>query len=214
MKFFFLFLLFPLSLFAHLNGSGDFQIWNTDTINIRSSKRMILTGQTEFRYGRDGSKLYYKHYQGEITFIRSPHTLITPGYRQVYHRRHGDWVKEYQPRCAITFQVQTKSKWLISDRNLILYRIQEGHNRWVYRNRLEFLTPIRITRKGMGPFFSNEFFWAETQGINQNRLIFGLRIPYHQRTQLDLYYMLRSLKNHNKDWIQQNILGLHFALFF
>lgn len=218
MKTILLFFLLPLSLFAKLNTAGDFQIWNTDTVNIRLNRSMTLIGQTEFRYGRDSSKLYYKHYQGELCFIRSPHTLITPSYRHIYRRQKGAWETEYNPMIDITFQTKTKSRWFISNRCRTVYRILEKqsgkHNRWLYRNRLEFLTPLRLTRRGIGPYFSDEFFWEETQGINQNRLIFGLRIPYHERTQLDLYYMLRSLKNADKHWINQNVFGIHFSLHF
>ena len=209
-----LLLLFPLSLFASLDGPGDLQLWNTDSINIHLTRRTLLQGQTEFRYGKDSSKLYYKHYQGLVTFIRSTHVLIAPGYRQVYWRTSKKWEKEYNPMLDITLQTKTRSRWFIADRSRIVYRILDGHDHWLYRNRLEILTPWRFTRRGIGPYFSEEFFWEESRGINQNRLIFGLRIPYHERTQLDLYYLYRAFKNAHKDWINQNIIGVHFSLHF
>lgn len=209
------FFLFPLTLFASLDGPGDFQIWNTDTVNIHVSRRTLLQGQTEFRYGRDSSKLYYKHYQGLLVFIRSPNVLVAPGYRQTYFRTSKKWLEEYNPMLDLILQAKTKSRWFISNRARTVYRIfEEGHDRWLYRNRLEILSPWRISRYGMAPFFSEEFFWEESRGINQNRLIFGLRIPYHERTQLDLYYVYRTFKNAHKDWINQNILGIHFSLHF
>lgn len=213
-----LFFLFPFALFASLNGNGDFQIWNTDSINLPISRKAHLTGSAEFRYGDNRSKLYYKHYQGGFLFIRSPHTNFHFGYRHIYNRVQNKWVAEYDLLFDLTFQVATRRGLLLSNRNRIQYRIlsekQGGHNLWLYRNRLEFIPPYRVTRRQIALFFANEFFWQERNGISQNRLQAGLKIPYHQRTHLNLSYMLRSLKNSQKKWVHHNILCLHFSLHF
>lgn len=203
-----LFLLFPFSLFA------DFQIWNVDGLNISLSRNFHLTGETEFRYGQHKTQLHYKRYQGGLLFFRSPHTLFHLGYRQVYHRLNKKWEREYSPLFDLTFQVANRRGLHISDRNRLQYRIfSHFPNRWLYRNRLEFVLPFRLF-KTYAPFLADELFWQEARGINENRLEGGLKIPYRQRTQLKLSYVYRLLKNAQKDWTHQNVLWIHFSLHF
>ena len=211
-----LFFLLPLPLFAHFYSRGDFQVWNTDTLNAHLSPHILFVGETEFRYGSKGRKIFYKHYQAGLTFTRSPHLLITPMYRQTCHRIEKKWKRLHEPLLDITLNAHSQSGWLISDRNRIQYGMhpQKQTQRFLYCNRLEILTPLRLMSSGIAPFISNEIFWKKTEGLNQNRLILGVRIPYHSRTQLDLYYMKHSLKLPSKKWIHQNVLGVHFSLLF
>ena len=213
-----LFFLLPLPLFAHFYSKGDFQVWNTDTLNAHFSQNILFVGETEFRYGSKGHKIFYKHYQAGLSFTRSPYFLITPIYRMACHRTNKKWKTLHEPILDITMQINHQSGWLISNRNRIQYGMytkkEPSPQRWLYRNRLEILTPIRLMSKGIAPFISNEIFWRKAQGLDQNRLIVGLRIPYHTRTQLDLYYMKCSFKLPPKKWTHQNVLGLHFSLHF
>lgn len=217
MKWFFLFL-FPFSLFASLNSNNDFQIWNVDSMHMKLTRSTQFNGAAEFRYGNNRKKLYYKHYQGGISFCRSPHTLLQGAYRHVFHRLHGKWEKEPHPFVELTFQTASRRGLYLGNRNRIAYRFLNdalgGHNRWLYRNRSEFIPPIRLSKRSIAPFVSYELFWQETRGIDQQRIEGGFKIPYHQRTQLKLSYVLRFLKDSQKDWIHQNVIWIHFSLHF
>ncbi len=214
MKYWLFSLLFlPLCLFAK-----NREVWNTDTLYIHLTKRILFRGQTEFRYGKEHAKLYYKHFQGSLILIRSQHTLIAPGYRQAYHRVGGGWAREYYPFIDLTFQTSSKANWFILNRSRLVYRIQDeklgGHNLWLYRNLLECITPLRLTSHGIAPYLSNEIFWEESHGIDENRLILGIRMPYRRRTQLDLYYLLRLQFHKRRERSHENILAVHFSLHF
>lgn len=207
MKWLFL-VLFPISLFAKV------QVWNTDGLHLRLSRNVYFTGETEFRYGQHKTQLYYKHYQGGLLLFRSPHTLFQLGYRQVYHRFNKNWEKEYSPLFDIFFQVANRRGLHISDRNRLQYRIfSHFPNRWLYRNRLEFVPPFRLFRS-YAPFLAYELFWQEASGINENRLEAGFKIPYHKRTQLNLIYMYRTVKDFEKKWSHQNVIWIYFSLHF
>jgi hypothetical protein len=217
MKWYYL-LLLPIFAFGGLNEDGDFQIWNKDTLNIRAGKKTLLKGDTEFRYGRNRNKLYYKHYEGTVVFIRSPFTLIETGYRQIFFKVDGKWQKIYSPLFDLTLQTQTKARWVFKNRNrfqyLISKRVFNGKNRWLYSNKLEVISSMRLTHRKVAPFISNEFFWQETKGISENRFEVGFLIPYHQKTQLNLSYLSRNLKDQSKKWIHHNIIKVHFSLHF
>ncbi len=193
-------------------------MWNTDALNVRLGRKLGFAGDTEFRYEDGGKKLAYKHYQAGLIFFRSPHVSIQTGYRQVYFRINNNWEKEYNPFVDLMLQARSKRGWFISDRNRIVCRIlgkafDQGH-RWLYRNRLFIMPPLRIGRGQIAPFFAYEFFWQETRGIDQNRLEWGLSIPYRKKTLLNLSYMLRYIKNAQKKWLHHNVLWIHFSLHF
>ncbi|MCB1106906.1 MAG: DUF2490 domain-containing protein [Chlamydiia bacterium] len=212
------FFLFPFFLFGALNENGDFQVWNTDTLHVKMGRQTTLKGQTEFRYGRDGSKLYYKHYQGGVLFTCSPRTLLEFAYRHTYLRKDHKWGVVYNPLVDLTFQTQSRRGFYIGDRSRLQYLIFDKHlghkGRWLYRNRLEIIPAVRLTRRKIAPFIADEIFWHEGRGIMENRAEIGLKIPYHQRTQLNLSYLYRNLKNLDKTWIHHNVLWVHFSLHF
>lgn len=211
-------LLFPFSLFGKLNGNNDFQIWNTDAMHLRLSQSVHLKIESEFWYGDDRKKLYYKHYQGGLILTRSPHVTLQSAYRQSYHRINNKWEKEPRPFIEMTLQTGSRQGLYIGNRNRLSYRIlnqaQGGHNRWLYRNRTEFIPPIRLSKHHIAPLLAYELFWQEMRGIDQQRIEGGFKIPYHQKTQLKLSYVFRLLKNSEKQWIHQNILWIHFSLHF
>lgn len=212
----FLLLLLPFSLWAKLNDNGDFQVWNTDTLQFPIGKKTHFLGQTEFHYGRGGSKLYYKHYQAGFRYFCSPIMSMDLAYRQISTLFNKKWANTYSPLFNILIQGQTPRGWTIGNRNQVQYLIYQKrwhrHNRWLYRNRTEIVLPVRIGRSKTAPFIADEFFWEETRGISQNRLGIGLKLPYHQRTVLDLSYMLQSVKNAEKKWDQHHVIWAYFSI--
>ncbi|MDJ0652433.1 MAG: DUF2490 domain-containing protein [Simkaniaceae bacterium] len=214
----FLLLLIPFSLFAKPNGNRDFEVWNCDRITIPLSKKVHFSGNAEFRYGNHRKKLYYKQYQGGFHFYDSAHTHFHLAYRRVYNRVQEKWIAEHDPLIDLTVQVRNRSAFFLSNRQRVQYRILGeklgGKNRWLYRNRTEFTPSYRLYKHPIIPFLADEFFWQEGRGIDQNRLEAGLKIPYHQRTHLNLSYIWRLLKDPQNNWLYQNVMRVDFTLHF
>lgn len=211
-KWFLLCFLFPLALVASVDKKGDFQIWNTDGLQLRLSNKSSICADMEFRYGDDSSTLFYKHYHFVLNYSPNRFITIGPGFRFVSHRFEKKWAKEKQPFCDLTLFFANSPQVIISDRNRVAYRILPkelgGKNRYLYRNRLLFLFPWRMGRMGLNPYFSDEIFWQQAHGFFQNRVNFGLIIPRNNRAFFDVFYSYRSLKNLQDKWVYHNILGL------
>jgi len=203
-----------LLLFCYIGqgNAGELQWWNSDTVHLQISQQLAIIGQSAFR--KNNKKIYYMHYQGSLCFFWTPYILFSPGCRCVYRRKETDWTTRWYSLLEITFQIHAES-WSISNRCRAVYRMakkcSKQPNWWLYRNRTElvFSAPSIFF-----PYLSEEFFWEPHKNITQNRITFGLRMPYHQTTQLDLCCMLRSLKTSTNHWINQNIIGLHLSLYF
>lgn len=203
-------ILLSLLLFCYIKqgNTGELQWWNSDTVHIPLSQQLTAIGQSAFR--KDSNKLYYTHYQGNLCFAWTSYISFAPGYRYVNRRKGESWITKHYPLLDITFQLHTTS-WSVSNRCRALYRMAKQHHCWLYRNRTEFLLSTSLLWYDIAPYVSEEFFWGPTRHINQNRIIFGFRIPYYS-TQIDLCYMIRSLKTSTTHWSSQNILGIHLSL--
>lgn len=183
-------------------------------MTIPCSGKVSFSGNAEFRYGNRGKKLYYKHYQGGFRFDRSPHTHFYLAYRHSYSRLKKKWIAEYNPLIDLTFRLGNRRGFLLSNRNRVQYRILGqkfgGKNRWLYRNRTEFIPFYRYSDYRISPVFAEEFFWQEGRGIDQNRLEAGLKIPYRQRLHLNLSYFRHLIKNPQKKWLERNVIRVDF----
>jgi len=208
--------LLPFCLFGEINDDGDFQIWNTDGIDIRLSPKSSFYGDIEFRYGDDAKKLYYKHIHLELNWNLNRHVILTPGFRFIWFRINNKWVKENDPLLKLTLFFLNSRQVVITDRNWVQYRNLPdefgGKHRFLYRNRIQFLFPWQFGSNQINPYFSNEIFWQEAWGIFENRAIAGVMIPRSSRAFFDFFYMYRSLKNLQKTWVQNNVFGagVHF----
>ena len=66
----------------------------------------------------------------------------------------------------------------------------------------------------IAPFFSEEFFWIESEGIGENRLEAGLKIPYHQRAELSLSYLCLTKREKKGKRKSSNILCVDLSFSF
>jgi len=206
--------LFFFIMFPRQSISKERQIWHTDTISIPFGNSTTLIGQTELRYKKN-LKTLYKHYQGQLN-LHIPYIDVACGYRHIYCRKNQGWVVKYHSLLDITFQFNLL-QCSISNRFRIIYRISKTKlhkwDRYSYSNLLELIMPIHFMGHNIKPYISDELF-LKKQIINQNRGILGLRMTYHTRTQLDLYYMLRLFKISHNTWGKQIIYGISFSLRF
>jgi len=222
-KYLLVFLLSPLLLYAKCAKINLFekarvwQFWNTDTVYIHLHQNLTLVGELELHYNKKGSAFHYKHYQGGFCFSPSPHISIMPSYRYTLQGEKGSRNTERCPLLDVTLHTQVEAWWQLSNRcRLLRHRSpskqREQRKEWLYSNRLKLLSCL--SHSGTSLYCSEEFFWERAQGLNENRLIVGVNIPYHTYVRLDLYYMLRSLRTLGKHWENQNVYGIHFSLYF
>ncbi len=57
-----------ISVNAYAYDNGDFQIWNTDSEDVKVYKNVKFSMEQEFRYGKNASELYYQHYDFGTVF--------------------------------------------------------------------------------------------------------------------------------------------------
>ncbi|GAB4185832.1 MAG: hypothetical protein Tsb0015_03120 [Simkaniaceae bacterium] len=200
--------------FAQTNSNNDFQFWTGENKIKKISDAFSLGLDSEWRFLNDAKKLSYIHEQLSLIYSPFPWIKIIPSYRQVWEKNiHSKWHPSYNPLIDITFLGHRKNLE-ISDRNRIQYSISSNNpNIIIYRNLIKISYIMKKRNFTFIPYISDEFFFPENRGYNQNRLSTGLIIKFLDLLSCDLLYRRRFFKLSNENWIQQNILGIFFTLY-
>ena len=214
-----LLLLLPALLCARseYDGPHDFQLWLHDSVVAPFTDRWNARAEVEFRFGDDASKLYYQHNQISLLYVPTPHFALEPTYRQTFERSSRAptiWIAEYIPQLDMTFKGEV-SGWKLSDRSRVQYVMLSDHSPtfWIYRNRIDIVSPYSWYYGHIVPAAFEEVFWIESRGIAQNRLGAGVQIHLLGKAVGHLYYILRNRKDAT-GWIEQNIAFLALKFHF
>lgn len=204
-----LFVLFSLPKFGYseLNGEGDWQYWNTETVEGELTPKARVEIEQEFRFGDDFNDFYYEHSQFLIGYKLTHWLEIAPGYRQTFQQASNTFKPEQQPFIHLTGK-WTIQGWELSDRNRVEYRDKSGKPNSVrYRNQIKLKFPISWTQWKIRPYTSEEIFIeSEGEGLNRNRLRAGLEAKLWEHLQGDVYFLWQTTDT-NDDWIDNYILG-------
>lgn len=198
------------TLFAEINDNGDFQTWWFNSYHKSVKDKSTFYLEWEVRFGDNSSKLYLGYAQALYKHDFTSHISIAPGYRQ-------QWAKPsslrlfrptYNPFIDVIFKFEPPHL-IVYDRSRIQYIISEDRkNLFLYRNRIyvttkKFFGPL----KGQ-PFISEEVFFVEDIGFEQNRLNFGLSWVLDDDINPKIFYMVRHRKDLVRGWEYQNVFGL------
>jgi hypothetical protein len=193
---------------------GDWQFWNTDSVETKINDRLKTKLETEFYWGDDMSDFYYAHVDLGVYGKVVPWFELGANCRYVREKKQEEWRDEYRPHLNGTF-LWAMGPLAMSDRNRVEYRVREAADEgWRYRNRLRASWASKWTRFEIQPYVDDEIFYDFiVNEWNQNRASIGISSKIASPLKADIYYMRQSNRK-NGDWTDTNILGLNFKLAF
>lgn len=193
---------------------GDWQFWNTDSVETRIGKQLKTKFETEFYWGDDMRELYYAHLDLGVSAKVVTWFELGANYRYVQEKKQGEWRDENRPHLNGTF-LWTMGPLAMSDRNRAEYREREAADEgWRYRNRLRACWASKWSRFEIQPYVDDEIFYDFiVEDWNQNRVSVGLSAELASPLKADMYYMLQSNRK-NGEWTEANILGVNLKLLF
>lgn len=201
---------------AHAYDNGDFQIWNTDSEDVKVYKNVKFSMEQEFRYGKNVSELYYQHYDFGTVFSFDKMLDLGFSYRQVFERQHNKkWREENQPNINATLKFNLW-KFKFDDRNRIEYR----HFRYKediirYRNKFSIKLPLEFEKIKFSPYSGDEIFISsDSTGFNENRFVSGVEFELTKNAKFDIYYMFKENKVKGNKWNNTNVLGMKVKILF
>lgn len=207
-------LLWTRPISAELNGDGDWQYWNNETIEGSITPNLRAELSQEFRFGDDFSDYYREHTELILGYKILPWLEFAPGYRQIFEEKKDVFKPEQRP------QVNFTGKWVIegwefSDRNRVEYRDKSGKANTVrYRNQIKVKFPFLWTQWKIRPYVAEEvFFESEGGGFNRNRLSTGLEAKLLEHLKGDIFFLWQA-SDSSDEWIYNYILGTKLKLAF
>lgn len=193
---------------------GDWQFWNTESIEGNLSENLKVKLEEEFRSGDNIGEFYYHHTDVGLIHRLTDWFYIGLNYRQIYEKKEGEWKEENRPHINGIF----KWKWQdfeLENRNGFEYRVREGKKDvWRYRNKLALVFPLKWTRLDIQPYLADEIFvdFDESE-LNRNRLYAGFKAKMMKYLKTDIFYLWQTSKM-DGDWIDYNIIGAKLKVEF
>jgi len=123
--------------------SGDFQVWNTDTIEMKALPALKVAAEAEFRRGDDAMEFFYQHYDGGILWTASPLLSMGAGYRHVMERKNGDFRSEFEPYATLTLSASLLGATFETRSRQEFRHFTWAADSWRYRNRTAVKFPLR-----------------------------------------------------------------------
>ncbi|NIM99828.1 MAG: DUF2490 domain-containing protein [candidate division Zixibacteria bacterium] len=190
------------------NENGDWQLWNTESIEGALAEDWQVKLEEEFRIGDDVQELYYHHADGGLTYKLTGLFLLGFNYRQIFEKRSGEFEEENRPHVNATI----KWRWedlSFKDRSRFEYRIRDGKkNVWRYRNKLSGTLPLKMTGFDIQPYLADEVFIDLDEGkFSRNRLYAGFGAGLMKHLKVDVFYLWQTSKK-KEDWIDFNVIGV------
>lgn len=202
---------------AYSYDDHDFQVWNTDTQELKINKKLKVALEEEFRWGDNANIFYYHHYDLSAMFTVNKYLSVGGGYRHIYELKNGKFKLENDPFMVATIAVEGYG-FSLESRNRMEYRhFDYQDDSWRYRNKFTLKFPWKFTRLEIQPYIADEIFVVFGEGIksdmNQNRLSAGFGVKLTKNIKAELYYMLVSSKS-SDIWKDSNVLGTKIKLNF
>jgi len=201
--------LFFLGNKAYAYDNHDFQIWNTDTEEIKINKSLKAVFEQEFRWGDNASELFYQHYDVGVVYAVNKNLDLGAGYRHVLDKKGDKFKSENEPNISAILKTDFAG-FSLSDRNRLEYRhFKYQTDNWRYRNLFTLRLPWKFTKLQIRPYLADEIFInLNGMDLNGNRLYFGLGFDLIGNLKGELYYMLHTVKASNIcTWSDTNVFG-------
>jgi hypothetical protein len=201
---------------AYAYDDHDFQVWNTDTEELKINKKAKVAFEQEFRWGNNARQLFYEHYDAGFFYNIKDWLNLGGGYRQIYDLVGDKFLPCDEPYLTLTLSGLFKG-FKFDDRSRMEWNdFDYKDDFWRYRNKFTLRFPWKFTKFEIQPFVSEEgflVFGGLTCKFNQNRFSAGLTANVFKNFKADIYYMLQSFKIGHV-WKDANVLGTKFKLSF
>lgn len=195
--------------------NGDFQLWNTESIEAKLNNRWKVNVEEELRFGGNVSELYYTHTDGGLVLKVNDNLDFAVHYRQIFEKNKNEWKEEYRPYVDATVKWELWD-FKFSDRNRLEFRMKETtYDEWRYRNKLTAKFPWKWTSLEIQPYISDEVF-VDFYGedINRNRLYGGFSAKLFKHLKTDIFYLWQTSEQNPDKWKNYNIIGIKIKAVF
>lgn len=227
-----IFLVFVLVLLASGRAraqtpTSENEVWPRVVASLELLPRTRLQVFTQLENGEDFPYLQWKVgalvnyrmrpilHQGEpdIDEENEHHLVVGVGYVYLQTIQNDKTKRENRIDVQAVGRHRTGGGFLLTDRNLIEFRWNNGVYDFRYRNKLTLNRAFRVNKFRFTPYGSGEPFWDRNHhSWNENQVALGVELPYKKRLMLDTYYLHQNCTTCSQQHI--NVFGLALNLYF
>ncbi len=183
---------------------------------------MIQFKETYYYFFEESSS---DHPKSDISFFyEGKNSIYDIGAGFIYVDGSQNTKQERRPYLYTTF----RGKLLeldFANRLMAEYRnISESSDYWRFRYKLTYNNLFEgldargislLNRDKFRPYLADEvFFNSNGQGYNENRVYVGSNVKIAKDTGVNVYYLLQTKKNSDREWKNNNIIGIEFIVKF
>jgi len=202
-----------VSAIAAAYDTTDFQLWNTDSVELKALPVLKAAAEAEFRWGDDMSEFFYQHFDGGVQWTTLPFVSMGGGYRHISELKKGNFKVEQEPYATLTLSVSLLGFGFETRSRQEFRHFDYAADSWRYRNRVAVKFPAPF---GLKPYLADEVlvgFGTVPCQLAQNRVNPGCGFPILGPLSGELYYMLVNTRSGVK-WPSANVLGVKAKLSF
>ncbi|MBL7132052.1 MAG: DUF2490 domain-containing protein [Candidatus Omnitrophica bacterium] len=194
---------------------GDYQYWNTESVSWKINDDWKMSLEEEFRFGDNGSNLYYQHSDLGLIYSGIADWLdVGINYRHIFEEKNSKCKQENRPH------LNADVKWKLfdfnfSNRGRLEYRNREdAENFWRYRNKFTIKPPVKFTNLEIQLYIADEIFYDfDDETLNRNRFYSGFNFTIFKNLKADIFYLWESTEK-GKNWNDLHILGTKLKICF
>ena len=204
-----------MALPAFASEDGEWQVWATQSMEVKFQDRIKIKIEEEERFGRDVRELSYHHTDGGIDYEVSDWLDVGINYRQVYELKRRKWMEESRPHINGTLKYEWQG-FKFKNRSRLEFRIRKGKKDMLrYRNKSTLTLPLELPL-GIKPYIADEvFISSDGTNLNRNRLYAGLKTKVLDHLKAEFFYMWEASKvKKSTKWIDYNVIGIKLGLAF
>ncbi len=206
---------------AYAFDNHDFQVWNTDSEEVKLNKNSKLLFEQEFRWGDNASRFYYQHYDIGYQYSLNKYFSLGGGFRYIKEKKsQGNQLSRFRDESDpyfASFMNYELYNWKLADRVRIEYRYYDYQvNSWRFRNKFDIKSPWKFTRFKIQPLIADEiFFRFNGIDLNENRLYAGFAFALTKNLSGEITYLWKTNKSVNTCvWTDTNVMSAKLKLAF
>lgn len=198
--------------------AGDNKYYSEYTLKHKLNDKFDVFFTPELRMKHDMGNPYYYQFRIGSTYHAHKNLDLAVAYRYIQNDVNGQWDNNDVQYVEAIITPKTKlGNFELSDANKAERRfIENGRDRWVYRNLVTIAYPAKIGNFEFAPYVSNEVYYDfEIDKVNLNWGTFGVNKKINKHLTLGIYYRIESARvGITSNWITNNILGTNVTVSF
>ena len=194
-----------------IQANDDIQYWNSVNLNRSVFQRVNIHVNLVQKFIRQMGTFGLWNYKPGITYHFSEHFSLSSDYQYEERIDEPEWVKEH--RFDLVPVIRTKlSGFNLRSQTKIEHRNIDSEVNWRIREKIYVTTDIRMPKKNLSAFFTQEFFYSLTSdGYNQSRTQIGSAIPLNSVLRVQVFYILKQSKRPDF-WRREHGIGTSFGI--